>query len=68
MTTLDAFPATPDRGFHEYLPSVGISMGAGAGVVIGVAIAGGPGIAVGAGLGAAIGLLVGAIARLVYRP
>lgn len=43
-------------------------MGAGAGVVIGVAIAGGPGIAVGAGLGAAIGLLVGAIARLMYRP
>ena len=47
----------------ESLPGIGISLGAGAGLVVGIAIAGGPGIALGAGIGAAVGLLVGAVAR-----
>lgn len=47
------------------LPGMGIALGAGAGIVVGVVIAGAPGIAVGAGVGAAAGLLIGAIARSV---
>lgn len=56
-----------NRSFSESFPGLGISVGALAGIAIGVTSAGVSGIALGIGIGAGLGLVAGSIARLWCR-
>jgi hypothetical protein len=63
---MDAHDAAPKTA-SNYWTGIGLSLGAGAGVVAGLLIAGGDGIALGICMGAGVGVALGAARDSVVR-